>query len=222
MIANAFSSFLSIQDVIIFASGVSNSQETTDEAFLREKILLTQSIEKYRLQTFIYFSTCSIDDPSMGNNRYVCHKIEMEELLKQHHCYYIFRLPQVVGRTNSPTLINTLSSRIKNKEPFELWSQSSRNIIDVRDVYRIASLLIEKKGSHNFIYNIAAPKSHSILEIVLTMEDILKQQANYTKINRGASYTIDTEILGKILDHNDIIFDNEYMQNILKYYILQS
>lgn len=219
MIANAFNFFLNDPSIIIFASGVSNSQEIAQEAFLREKTLLIENLEKYKSQTFIYFSTCSIDDPSMRNNLYVFHKVEMEELVKQHNHYYIFRLPQVVGWTNSPTLINTLSNKIKNKEPFELWSQSSRNLIDVRDVYRIVSLVIEKQIYHNLIYNIAAPKSHSIIEIVRAIEDILKQKAIYSEINKGASYTINIEILDKVLSHTDMLFSNKYMQNILKHYI---
>lgn len=219
MIANSFEKFLNDSSVIIFASGVSNSQEMAHEAFLREKTLLLESLDKYKTQIFVYFSTCSIYDPSMKNNLYVCHKIEMEELVKQHAHHYIFRLPQVVGVTNSPTLINTLSNKIKNKEPFELWSQSSRNLIDVRDVYRIVSLVIEKQIYYNFIYNIAAPKSHSIIEIVRTMEDILKQKAIYSVINKGATYTINVEILDKVLSHTDILFNDKYMQNILKHYI---
>jgi nucleoside-diphosphate-sugar epimerase len=219
MIANAFKSFSNSQSIIIFASGVSNSQETSDQAFLREQNLLIDTLQNNKDATIVYFSTCSIYDSSIRNNHYIKHKVKMEEYVKQHNHYYIFRLPQVVGRTNSPTLINTITNKIINKEMFELWSKSSRNLIAARDVHRIASLILEKRIFCNSTHNLAAPRSHSMIKIVNTIEEILNQKAVYNKRAKWVDYAIDTPILVQVLNTTDILFQNSYIKNTLKYYL---
>ena len=96
MIARAFAPVYSDnQDVVIFASGVSNSSETRQEAFEREKALLSHWARGgHRL---VYFSTCSVADPSQIRKPYVRHKLEMESIVEGTGSYVIFRLPQIVG-----------------------------------------------------------------------------------------------------------------------------
>jgi len=80
LIASAFNSNLrNNEDVIIFASGVSNSREVRSDEFFRERKLLvdTLALGKY----IAYFSTCSVDDPELLNTPYVAHKKEMEALV---------------------------------------------------------------------------------------------------------------------------------------------
>ena len=47
------------ENVVFFASGVSNSLETEKSAFLREENLLRKTLEENPEKIFIYFSTCS-------------------------------------------------------------------------------------------------------------------------------------------------------------------
>ena len=46
------------ENVVFFASGVSNSLETEKSAFLREENLLRKHLTENPEEIFIYFSTC--------------------------------------------------------------------------------------------------------------------------------------------------------------------
>ena len=128
IIAKAFSSYNENSNVIIYASGVSNSKETSPKKYERERKLLNNTILQCNKKTLVYFSTCSITDKSLQQSEYVSHKIAMEKLITNNcKSYYIFRLPQVVGRTNSPTLVNFIAKAIKNEEPFVVQKNATRN-----------------------------------------------------------------------------------------------
>ena len=58
LIANLFRENDS-ENVVFFASGVSNSLETDKSAFLREENLLRKTLEENPEKIFIYFSTVS-------------------------------------------------------------------------------------------------------------------------------------------------------------------
>lgn len=63
LIASLFTSH-DKENVIFFASGVSNSLETKEEEFLREENLIRNTIKNNPNKIFLYFSTCSIYDSS--------------------------------------------------------------------------------------------------------------------------------------------------------------
>lgn len=220
MLAKAFTNYTENNDVIIFASGVSNSQEINDDAFEREKKLLQDHIILFQDATFVYFSTCSITDPSMVNSRYVNHKIEMESLIQQYHKkFHIFRLPQVVGKTNSPTIIHFLYDKITQNKSFDIWRKSSRNLIDVQDVVKIVDFILNNSLYCNEIINIASPFSISVQEIVHIIEKITQKKAKYQLLEKGASYDIDISKIVQILPSVNIQFDDNYTGKIIeKYY----
>ena len=92
---------------------------------------------------FVYFSTCSIDDPSLQSNRYVSHKRELERLVRERDRYLVVRFPQVAGDTPNPHIIlNYLYARISRSERFDLWRSASRNVIDLDDAVRIVHDLV--------------------------------------------------------------------------------
>lgn len=106
----------------LFASGVSNSQETRESEYQREKDLLLKQDTGKRL---VYFSSLSIFYTN-PDTRYTRHKKEMETLVKKNFPKYcIIRLGNIVGGKNPHTLINFLKDKIEKGEPFE-----------VRDEYR--------------------------------------------------------------------------------------
>lgn len=89
-----------------FASGVSNSQETNEAEFWRERFLITQQNRDY---WFVYFSSLSV---FYSDSIYADHKFEMERLVKEtfpHHT--ILRLGNITWGENPHTLINTLRER---------------------------------------------------------------------------------------------------------------
>jgi nucleoside-diphosphate-sugar epimerase len=224
MIAQAFQKYKNNENIFIFASGVSNSLEIDKDAFLREKDLLNKRLSEFPNAVFVYFSTCSIYDSSMQNSNYVQHKLEMEKIITQgSNSFYIFRLPQVVGKSNSPTLVNYLVNTITNEQSFDIWEGSTRNLIDVEDVFKIINFIIEKQIFLNEITNIASSKSYYIKEIVLLIENILGIEAKYSCIDKGASYKIDTQKIYEITKELLINFNDEYMNRIIRNnYVMES
>ena len=79
MMATSFADYVD-DNIVIFASGVSNSKEKNLEAYKREEKLLYSVIQKNLDKTIVYFSTCSIYDDSVNSSEYVKHKILMEKM----------------------------------------------------------------------------------------------------------------------------------------------
>lgn len=221
MIAQAFNQYSNDNEVLIFASGVSNSRETKDEAFKRERELLEVNLNLFQEAVFVYFSTCSIEDPSMQESQYVKHKLEMEDLIKRnHHKFHIFRLPQVVGKTNSPTIIHFLYDKLTTQEPFDIWANSTRNLIDVQDIVKIVNFILLKSLYTNEMVNIASPFSINIQTIVQILENITNQKGYYGLISKGASYNIDISKILPLFSSIGLQFEESYTHDIIKKYYL--
>ena len=131
LLANTFKSYRGNEDVIIFASGVSNSGCVDVEQFKRELNL----VSKYKTSKnlFVYFSTSSIEDPFLKGSLYIKHKLEIEFYIKANfQRYLIVRLPNVVGKTKNPnTLINFVYNCVQCEDKIEIQLKASRYLIDV-------------------------------------------------------------------------------------------
>lgn len=107
-------------DVLFFASGVSNSGETRGSEFQRERDLLLSQPRDKRL---VYIGSLSV---FYSDNAYTEHKREMEELIKEEFpSYCILRIGTITWGDNPNTIINALKSKVENEEPFQ-----------IQDVYR--------------------------------------------------------------------------------------
>lgn len=114
-------------DLIFFASGVSNSQETRESEYQREIALLSRQDRTKRL---VYFSSLSV---FYSESRYANHKRAMEATIKKYSKYYcIVRLGNIDFGKNPHTLINYLKAHsdaeirdeyryIVGKEEFLHW-----------------------------------------------------------------------------------------------------
>jgi len=215
MISKVFKSYDYSNKVLIFASGVSNSNEVLERNFFREESLLKDVISKYPEKLLIYFSSCSIYDDSMNTKPYIKHKLEMEALI-QRNCsnFYIFRLPQVVGFARNQTLVNFLFSSVLNNKKIDIYKYSTRNLISTVDVYKVASYLLENKIYLNEITNIATPKNTLVIDIVKIIEDITELSFNYDLINCGHPIEINID---KILNLDLKFGFNQpnYLENVL-------
>jgi hypothetical protein len=102
---------------IFFASGVSNSSETRESEYAREKELLLKQDRDKRL---VYFgSLAAFYSPT---TRYAQHKREMEELVRQNFEHYtIVRLGNITWGKNPNTLINYFREAKKRNENIEVW-----------------------------------------------------------------------------------------------------
>lgn len=219
LIASAFKStmFATDSNCILFASGVSNSKEINQDAFLRERKLLVKALNQGK--SVYYISTCSINDPEMQHSRYVIHKKEMESLVKESPYNTIFRLPQVVGKTTNPnTLVNYIYNKIISGSNIQIWKSAKRNLIDVDDVAKIAYALLDSALAHGTI-NIASPFDFSIIEIVKTFEIVLNKKANYELVDAGGVYPIEINQVRQVAFKTNVNFDESYISRILsKYY----
>lgn len=110
------------EDLIFFASGVSNSKETRLSEFNREQNLLFETLDKYPDGHIVYFSTLAI---FYSDNPYVKHKKKMEVLVRGFKKYTIIRLGNITWGTNPHTLINNLKlQKLRGKK------------LDIQDTYR--------------------------------------------------------------------------------------
>ncbi|WP_300673856.1 NAD-dependent epimerase/dehydratase family protein [Soonwooa sp.] len=179
-------------NVVFFASGVSNSSETRKEEFLREQNLVEQTLAENSEKLFVYFSTCSIYDSSKYNSQYVLHKLHIEELIKQQAEHYlILRVSNAVGKGGNPNLLmNYLHRQITSDQQLTVHSHATRNLIDVEDVKNIALEYI-KSQDWNKIINVAYLENFSIPEIIEAFEEKLKISAKKNIEEKGENYSID-------------------------------
>lgn len=111
------------EDLMFFASGVSNSLEIRYEEFKREKdLLFEQDYDKH----IVYFSTLSIfykDSP------YTRHKKKMEQYVRMFNHYTIVRLGNITWGKNPHTIINYFKNKISALEPIEI-KDTFRYVVD--------------------------------------------------------------------------------------------
>lgn len=218
LIASAFIPyFVEDPDVIVFASGVSNSKELRKEEFLREREMLIEALRRGKL--ILYFSTCSINDPELAESAYVLHKIDMENLVRTSKHFAIFRISQVVGKTPNPnTLTNYLYRQIVAGSKFHVWLHAKRNLIDADDMVSIVTHLVKSKQSHRVTTNIASPFSISIPYLVSIFEVVLEKKANYDVVDAGASYSIDSRLAMSVANKAGVFFDENYIEKLVRKY----
>ncbi len=216
LIANLFTE-VDLDEVVFFASGVSNSSETRKGEFLREQNLVEDTLANNPEKLFVYFSTCSIYDSSKYNSLYVLHKLHIEEIIKQKAKHFlILRVSNAVGRGGNPNLLmNYISRQILNDQELVVHQQATRNLIDVEDVKNITMKYIASKD-WNKIINVAYTENFNILEIIEVFEQILFKKANKNIENKGEHYSIDIHELDYAFDLND---KNDYLHQLIeKYY----
>ena len=208
------------ENIIFFASGVSNSLETKKEEFLREENLIKKTITENPNKVFIYFSTCSIYDSSKAESQYVLHKLKMEQIIIQ-LCpqYLILRLSNAVGNGGNPNLLmNYLVRSVKNKEIINVHTKATRNLIDVEDIKNITNQLIDKQY-FNKIINIAYPENYTIIEILEIMEKFYQTKLYLNLVKSGSGYAIDTHDVESYFIQHVLTNKETYLHKILeKYY----
>lgn len=220
LIATAFSSYSKQNDIILFASGVSNSAETNRESFAKERLLLEHTCQCLKNKLIIYFSTSSVVDLELTESPYIIHKLRMESMVAQCNNYMIFRLPQVVGKTKNPhTIVNFLYHHIIEGKKFKVWQGACRNLIDVADVYRIADYFIKHQIFTNQVTTIATPINVKILDLVKILEKVIHKQASFEILEQGSCYEIDINHLIPYLNLLQISFSQDYPEKLInKYY----
>ncbi len=207
------------EDIIFFASGVSNSSETKPDQFLREENLIRETIKLADQKLFVYFSTCSIYDSSKTNSPYVLHKLSMEEIIK-HNCqnYLILRVSNAVGKGGNPNLLlNYLVRSVKSGEKINVHTKATRNIINAEDIKNLSLELISSK-KYNRIINLAYPYNFGIIEILEIMEHFYDTSLDLNLIKSGESYNISITEIERYFHDNQLMVKENYLNNLLKTY----
>ncbi len=202
MIANMFKKYASVNNVVIFASGVSDSSEVKDIVFLREKSLIKSTINQHKDKQFIYFSSCSLEDEELKYTPYHMHKKKIELSIQRNSPnYIIFRLPNVIGfGGNEANIINFLINKIKNNNEFAIHKNATRNIVDIEHFYQIASYIIDNKSYRNRIINIAYDSNTSIIDLVFSIEKMLNIKSIFSTESKGSDLKIDNLEIRHIME----------------------
>lgn len=219
MIAKAFYNRKIDTDVTIFASGVSNSQETRESEFDREFSLLQTEVSKDN--HIVYFSTTSVYDESLKDTHYVLHKKKIEAYIQDNSkSYNIFRLPIVVGNTdNDLTLIKFLYKKIVSGENINIFVRACRYLLDVEDLSYLVSKILELGLFKNDIINFCISPSSPILDIINSLEQVTKTEVKKTIIDKGGCYQVDSEEILKFIEQIDYKVSHNYsFDTIKKYY----
>jgi nucleoside-diphosphate-sugar epimerase len=165
------------ENVVFFASGVSNSLETNPKAFDREYDLLKNVILENPTKKIIYFSTLSIEDKTKQDSPYILHKLQIEKYI-QENCkhFLILRIGNIVGHGGNPnTLFNFLKESIKNNIEFNMFTTARRLLIDIDDITGFIKDNLQKNENH--VVNLGFPYYYSTLEIVKAIEYSLNKIA---------------------------------------------
>ncbi|MDI6034453.1 hypothetical protein QLS91_15345 [Flavobacterium sp. LB2P84] len=221
MVAKSFSQYLERENVVVFASGVSNSKLAIESEFEKEKNLLKKVLQEHEDKKIVYFSTFNLYDPVEKNSPYCLHKLDMEEFISANvPVYNIFRLGHVAGQSAQQyTILSFLYNAIKDGTSFKLWKHASRNIIDIDDISKICSYIIDNEWYLNQITNICNNKNTSIVEIVDILEGMLNKKGNYSIFEEGGCPSVDNTKIRLIATDLGINFDDSYVKDvIIKYY----
>lgn len=220
LLARAFEPwFGETRDIVVFASGVSNSLETRADEFARETALLRPRLDS-EARRFIYFSSCGVAADESELTPYMRHKRSMESLVLSAPHGLVLRLPQVVGRTkNHHTLTNFLRDHIVSGKHFTVWAHAERNLIDIDDIVKIGVRLAEELPTKASVVSIAAARSLLMPKIVGIFERVLGNTANCSYVEKGAPMVIDTTMAEIMSARLGINLGDSYIEHVItKYY----
>lgn len=206
------------QPVLVLASGVSDSQETRVEEFQREINVVTQAMESNPNLHVLYCSTCSVD--SGADTPYIAHKLAMEKrVLAGAMSCHVLRLPQVVGLVHNNTLVSHFVSAILHNRLLKIHTRATRNLLDVRDFARIATLAVRQGKGIGSPQNIASSTQVPVLNIVNEIARLLGRPVRTETVNAGYSHEIDSTFLENLLPADDPLFDPCHWRKVLQYYV---
>jgi nucleoside-diphosphate-sugar epimerase len=204
-------------DVVFFASGVSNSLEKDLAQFEREENLIRDTLEGNSDKIFVYFSTCSIYDSSKNGSGYVLHKLKMEQIIKNKaEQFLILRISNAVGKGGNPNLlINYLMRCAKEESAINVHTKATRNLIDTEDIKKITEKLLNENYL-NKIINIAYLQNYSVVEILEIIERFYHKKLDLNLVKSGSGYDINIPEIESYFRENQLTSKDEYLMNILK------
>lgn len=217
MISKIFKNeFENSDEYLIFASGVSNSNEVDLDQYKKEEDILINYIEEYPSYKFIYFSSVLLDK---SDSLYFSHKKKIEDIIvKNCNKYLIFRLPQILGNGgNKNNIINYFKNCIISNTDIKCQKNTYRSIIDINDLYDIVNICI--KNELNTTLNLAYIEKISIKDLISKISNILNKEALITEVEQGYSLDIENSDVIDMVIKNLEINKSNYTEKILKKYL---
>lgn len=220
-----------INDVMIFASGVSNSLCIDQKEYDRECELLYKMIVecKKNNQTLVYFSSAGAvygdfdevkDEESslFPKTMYGKYKVFFESVIVNSGInYLILRLPNVVGpKQNKNQLFPTLVLQAINRKA-NLFKNAGRDLIDIDDVCNILTKLLEK-DIKNHIIIVASGHCVSIPDIFDEIQLLSEEKAIINLLNRGDKQAFCTKKLYRLLPEMEK-FEPDYYRHLIQKYV---
>lgn len=219
MMANAMR-FIDRDDTVFFCSGVSNSSELNESAFLREYNLL---IEYAHLnKKLIYFSSYFVNFENYRQKSYYNHKFKIEQLIQSSFKNYaIYRLPQVVGFSGNPnTLTNFIYNKIISSETIPIFKNAKRNLIDVECIRKVVDHINKYNLFNNEIINLISTHNYNIEDIIRAFDIITDGTISIKYLETSENefpILIDNRIY-EIFTKLEIIFDDYYLEKLIQIY----
>jgi UDP-2-acetamido-2,6-beta-L-arabino-hexul-4-ose reductase len=161
-------------NLIIFASGVSNSKETDVNRYAKEKELLLKTIKENKNLKFIYFSSILT---GIMENTYYSHKLELEKIIID-NCenYLIFRVPQIIGfNGNKNNLLNSFIESIKTGSEIKICKDTYRALIDIKDLVSVVDYCVDK--INNQIIKFSSIQKISVDKLVSDISKLINKKA---------------------------------------------
>jgi len=219
LLASVFiDSDINYDDFIIFASGVSDSKQTNQNEFNREKELVLKTLVENKELKFIYFSSILAD---ISNNDYYNHKLEIENIIKdKSNNYIIFRVPQIIGRNgNKNNLVNFLKNAILKDDEITIFENVKRALLDIDDLINIVNYCKDKVNSS--VINISDVEKISVFDLVTIISNHLNKESTIKIVvneNDNNWLVKNSEIVDESISNLDIK-TNGYTNKIIKKYI---
>lgn len=220
LISSAFINDYQFDDeVIIFASGVSNSLETDPVSFKREELLLQETIQKYPHKKIIYFT--SFIDTSIKKIKYAQHKYNMGKIIKKSGLpYIILKLPQIMGKGGNPNnLLNYIIKNIISNNEICVYKNTYKAIIDVNDVKAVIDILVKKWGIYNLEIGFSYIEKLLVEDIIKILEDHLNKKANIKFVESIPYDFPEKSLFAKKFIEMLEIEESGYTEKIIKKYI---
>jgi nucleoside-diphosphate-sugar epimerase len=201
----------------IFASGVSNSQETGRESFFRERDLLQNHLRDRGDTHFIYISTCSVHDKAQVSSPYVAHKKEMEQLVLAENQSSIVRLPNLVGpRGNKSNLVNHFVEVIASNQTVFVQDSARRYLLGIDEMASLIGAYVSDGPRAGAIVEIVPPSSTSVIDLVGMIEEVTRVKATIEIIPGGSSYLIEHTDSAYYGGKCGVVFEDDYTLSTLR------
>ncbi len=233
MIARSFAPYRDqLEDVVIFASGVSDSGENDPAAYARECDLLIDHLQQsirdgLRIVYFssggtIYGSNDGLRDEQMPlypHTQYGRQQLLCEALIRNSGArYLIIRLANLIGPDqNRSQLIPALVAQALAGKA-NLYKHATRDLLDITDFALIVIALLETlPPDGNDTIMVASGISLPVTELFATIQAELRTDARIQYHDRGDIQRFSIEKLRLNL-HGQVHFDERYPLEIVRKY----